>query len=66
MSKKLKEWHEKNKWFGKNDIKTKHAIVAHELLVGAGVKPNTKKYFYLLDYHMGNLNYFRLDKVQHG
>ena len=60
----LKDWHEKNKWFGKNKIRTKHAILAHELLVLAGIKPTTKKYLNLIDAHMKNLKYHRLDRIQ--
>jgi hypothetical protein len=61
-SKKALAWHAKNKWFGKNIVKTRHALIMHEILIEIGIKPTTIQYFNLIDKYMEHLNYFRLDK----
>ena len=61
-SKKLRDWQEKNKWFGKNEHKTTHALIAHDLLIMAGINPKTIRYLKLIDYYMDALNYHRLDR----
>jgi hypothetical protein len=65
VNKKIKEWHQRNKWFGKNRIKTIHAVLIHDALVLAGIKPTTKKYLSLIDFHMKNLAKHKLDRITH-
>jgi hypothetical protein len=61
-TKKAVSWQDKNKWFGKNKFKTLHALIIHEVLVSAGVSPNTKNYYEGIDKYMGYLKSYGLDK----
>ena len=63
-SKKALEWHKNNKWFGKDKLKTTHALIMHQMLIEIGIKPSTLIYFKLIDKYMSHLNYFRLDTVE--
>jgi hypothetical protein len=47
--KKALAWHEKNKWFGKQKLKTKDTLALHAVLVEAGVNPKGPKYYRLID-----------------
>ena len=62
--KDLKEWNEKNKWFGEDEHKTKHALLVHETLVKAGINPTSRRYLYLIDFYMDGLKHMNLDKGQ--
>jgi hypothetical protein len=61
-TKKAIAWHVKNKWFGQDKFKTLHALIMHEVLICAGVSPNTKPYYESIDKYMGCLKSYGLDK----